>query len=145
MCADEFDHLAVISTTVQFRWEVRGAVGLDSDGKLVFPPLSRLPGVYQIGIHGGDEWRAYVGETDNLARRFAHYRNPGPSQRTNLRLNEVLRDHILKGGEADVAIAEGIEVDGVSKIDLATKPTRVLLESAALVDLSRRGVPVENL
>ena len=32
---------------------------------------------------GGRTLGLYVGETDNLQRRLAHYRNPGPTQATN--------------------------------------------------------------
>ena len=34
--------------------------------------------------------RVYVGETDQLKRRFEGYRTPGVSQTTNIRLNAVL-------------------------------------------------------
>ncbi len=33
----------------------------------------------------------YVGESDNLRRRISHYRNPGPTQRTNIRINDRIR------------------------------------------------------
>lgn len=42
----------------------------------------------------------YVGETDNLGRRIYGYLNPGPSQQTNLRMNDefkslVADDHVV--------------------------------------------------
>lgn len=40
----------------------------------------------------------YLGETDGLIpRRINQYLKPGPSQKTNLRLNEVFYDEIKKG------------------------------------------------
>lgn len=45
------------------------------------------------------------------ARRAAHYRNPGPSQRTNIRLNERFRTHLATGGRIKMAILTSAEAE----------------------------------
>lgn len=52
-------------------------------------------GVYAFAIDGIVQ---YVGlASKSLRQRLAHYRRPGPSQRTNIRLNEVIRAHLAAG------------------------------------------------
>jgi hypothetical protein len=120
--------------TLRFGWGNVGTVLLDESGKLRFPNLPIKPGLYQFRIHGpkGDVGR-YVGETDNLQRRFAHYRNPGLTQPTNLRLNEVLG----QGGNVELAIViDGawITRNGQEEIaDLTNKNVRRLFENVALI------------
>ena len=82
-----------------------------------------------------------------LRRRFQHYRKPGPSQATNLRVNALLKEHLGSGGSAEVDII----VDGVvlmiggENIDanLSDKATRRLIENAALV--AEGGTDVSTL
>ena len=48
-------------------------VALDSEGKLLFPSLPSDPGMYRLAISEKDGTTAiYVGEADELRRRFAH-------------------------------------------------------------------------
>jgi hypothetical protein len=81
-------------------------------------------------------------------RRGQNYRTPGPSQRTSLRINALLRDHLAAGGTAAMAIASTAEVirDGLAaRLDLAGKAGRVLAEHAALVTAKLDGEEVLNL
>ena len=90
----------------------------------------------------------YVGETDELRRRFQHYRTPGPSQQTNIRMNAEFRDHMAAGGSIEVdTVIDKIDViaDGESvRVDLANKAMRRLLEHAALVDEAAAGAKLLN-
>ncbi len=56
------------------------------------PRCSQAPGIYRFRIRGSKGKALYVGETENLARRFGFYRNPGPSQQTNVRMNAKFRE-----------------------------------------------------
>jgi hypothetical protein len=91
----------------------------------------------------------YVGEADELRRRFAHYRNPGPTQPTIKRINALLVRLLAEGGSASMAIATKatLEINGVSSsLDLSKKASRLLAENAALVEAATAGVHrIENL
>lgn len=135
---------------VEFDWTDAGGIRLDADGKLVFPHLPRSPGIYRLRlVRGTVESSVYVGETDDLKRRADHYRNPGSRQRTNIRLNGLIRQLLGDGGSAEVAIAQNATVafNGESILQgLALKAHRRLLESAALVAAMAGGARrVENL
>jgi hypothetical protein len=131
--------------TLRFGWGDVGAVLLDESGKLRFPNLPTKPGLYQFRVHGpkGDVGR-YVGETNNLQRRFAHYRNPGPTQPTNLRLNALLKEVLGKGGNVELAIAidsAWITRNGQEEIaNLRNKNVRRLFENVALITGQARDV-----
>jgi hypothetical protein len=123
---------------LRFGWGDAARVQIDDGGKLRFPNLPPKPGLYQFHIRGpkGDLGR-YVGETDNLQRRFAHYRNPGPTQTTNLRMNALLKEVLSQGGNVELAtVTESawIARSGREEIaDLADKSVRRLFENVALV------------
>jgi hypothetical protein len=69
-----------VQVSVSFEWAEVGRIGLDEQGKLGFPSLPREPGVYKLAITEADGSTAtYIGEADELRRRFTHYRNPGPN------------------------------------------------------------------
>jgi hypothetical protein len=90
---------------LEFSWTPVGAVVLDNKRLLVFPVLPEHPGLYRMRIQRIDGAKArYVGETDNLRRRFGHYRNPGPTQQTNIRINKYLVDAIEQGAEVTLSI-----------------------------------------
>lgn len=136
--------------TVSFEWVEVGRVVLDAEGKLAFPSLPREPGMYKLMISEADGTTAtYVGETDELRRRFAHYRNPGPTQPTNKRINALLKQLLVEAGRASMAVATSatLEIDGVpTALDLTKKAGRLLAENAALVKAALEGVDrIENL
>jgi len=138
-----------MKVSVEFEWTNPAKIELDPDGKLKFPNLSLDPGLYRFWLGGVERSAVYIGETDNLRRRAAHYRNPGPSQRTNIRLNERLRTHLAAGGRVEMNIittAES-EIDGKRiPLDLNQKAARRLVENAALVEAAASGADqVENL
>ena len=70
-------------------WRTLGSGRIDSKGKLRLP-ITSGPNVYRFSVENTDGTRhEYVGETEDLMRRFSQYRNPGPSQWTNRRLNRM--------------------------------------------------------
>jgi len=121
---------------VECGWIEAGPVVL-LDDRLKMPALPAEPGVYQwVLSHAGRE-RRYVGEAENLARRFQQYRTPGPSQGTNQRMNKRARRVLEAGGEIMVLVASTtITRAGASHpADLRSKHVRCLIENAALVDV----------
>ena len=93
---------------LRVEWEVIGSITLDQNGKLYFPKAPSSAGLYQFCIERSDgNLGRYVGESDNLSRRFGHYRNPGPTQPTNLRVNALFKDLLTGGHSIKVAIATG--------------------------------------
>lgn len=92
---------------------------------------------------GGRTLGVYVGETDNLQRRLAYYRNPGPTQATNQRLHTRMVEHLQAGGRVELAVTTEVESGGRA-MDLREKAARLRAEREVLTQLVRRGVPVEN-
>ena len=128
-----------VDVRVQLQWLKAGEVTLDGGGKPLFP-LEDSPGLYRMTLTGGvvgERSRVYIGETDNLRRRLSgNYRNPGPRQQTSLRINALVREHLV--GDHDVALAVATSavtwLDGEqSRLDLTRKAGRLLAENAALV------------
>ncbi|ROP37433.1 DUF7662 domain-containing protein [Saccharothrix texasensis] len=137
---------ADVEVRVRVTWERAGPVRLASSGALVFPTLPRLPGVYRVSLadaSGQETSSVYVGETEDLDRRFHHgYRRPGADQQTNQRLHDEMRAHLAKGGAVTVAVATSatIDVKGASgPLSLTRKTARVLAEHAALASIYLDG------
>ena len=139
---------AMTSVSVEFQWQRLGSVQRDEQGLLAFPAAPRRPGLYRFRLCGNGNDRHYIGETDELRRRFQQYRTPGRSQQTNIRINAQFRDHIAAGGTIEVDIvdnrvtvtAAGTPLD----VELADKAMRRLLEHAALIGDAAAGVELLN-
>lgn len=66
-------------------------------------------GVYAFAIDGVVQ---YVGlASKSLRQRLGFYRKPGASQRTNVRLNEIIRGHIAKGTVVQILTAHPPDYD----------------------------------
>ena len=138
---------AIVS--VEFQWQGLGSVQRDEQGLLAFPAAPRRPGLYRFRLCSNGDDRHYIGETDELRRRFQHYRTPGRTQQTNIRINARFFDHMAAGGSIEVDIvddrvavtAAGTPLD----VDLADKAMRGLLEHAALISDAAAGVELLNL
>ena len=133
---------------LRFVWVEAGEVTLDTDEKLSFPDVSRHPGLYRFRVeHDGDDL-IYIGETEEFKRRFSHYRNPGPSQTTNIRLNKLFRDASQEGRRVFVSVVidtAWVSTQGVERrADFSVKAERVLLEHAAIVRAKSEGLDVLN-
>ena len=134
--------LETVQVRVTFTWLDAGAVALDDAGRLTFPPVPGVPGLYRMTLHDHPDQRRqriYIGQSDNLHRRHVHYRHPGPSQRTNIRVNARLREHLDTGGLVSLAVAMSAKVTpegnaAAEPLDLAVKSARLLAENAALVN-----------
>ena len=136
-----------VRLSLAMNWRSLGPVHVGGGSKLVFPAVPSVPGLYRFRLSGHGEEAHYIGETADLRRRFYHYRNPGPSQATNIRINGLLLDHLAAGGSVEVDIIAG-EValtigDESVPVDLALKPVRRLLEHAAL--LAQGGTDISSL
>jgi hypothetical protein len=137
------------SITVTWLWRPIGQLKL-VDGKLVFPQVPNLPGVYRFTFAdgGGVPTGVYVGEADLLPRRFRHYRTPGSRQQTNLRMNPIMIDTLERGGSIGVEIVTQSQVKVGDQLpvplDLTWKSARVLVERAAEVTARQEDVPIHN-
>jgi hypothetical protein len=85
-------------------WELNSA----SDLKHLVDVPGRA-GVYAFAIDGIVQ---YVGlASKSLRQRLGFYRTPGPSQRTNVRLNEIIRAHLGEGRRVQVLIAHPPDIE----------------------------------
>lgn len=129
-------------------WVPLGRVVCDAAGRLAFPVAEALPAIYRFRIRRSDSEKRYIGQTENLARRFGHYRNPGPSQQTNIRLNAEFLKELDAGAEISVAaVTAGAWIDwgsGPVIADMSSIATRCLLENAAILDDGAVGVESLN-
>jgi hypothetical protein len=133
-----------VRTTIAYEWQHAGTAASVKD-KLVLPVPPPRPGVYRFVIsHPGGSTSTYVGETDNLFRQMGNYRNPGPSQTTDERLNALLRAVLESGGSVAVDVVTAGLLGGEA-LDLSTRAGRSLVEHTALCELDRIGAAVENL
>jgi hypothetical protein len=135
---------------VGFQWRDAGPVQIGPDGKLLFPQLPGVPGIYRLLLHDRQSPSVYIGEAEDLKRRMQRYRAPGTRQPTNLRLHSRIQG-VLKGvGAVEVATATDATLELDERplpLDLSKKAFRRLLESVALVHAlgDVAAVRVENL
>ena len=119
-----------------FTWKRIGPILLDEQQKIRFPETGARPGLYRFEFGSGRRLTQYIGESDRLSRRLQHYRTPGRSQQTNIRLNRLILDHLNGGGQVFLSTVTGeariILGDRECEADLSAKYVRLLLESAAL-------------
>lgn len=123
------------SIALRFRWRAIGDVALDLAAKPVFPQVTAEPGVYRFEVDHAER-SVYFGEASDLRRRLSHYRNPGPSQQTNQRLNDLVGRVLAHDGRCSVSVVEVLSFEGKfggAELDLRLKAARVLIESSAIV------------
>ncbi|WP_131735728.1 GIY-YIG nuclease family protein [Actinomadura roseirufa] len=128
----------VESVTVRWTWCHIGNITVDHNGKLLFPPGTPAePGIYRMLLSRTSRHDAYIGEAQNLRRRFSQYRSPGKNQTTNRNLNELLLAELTQGNEVILEIAANHEAElsygprATETLDLTLKANRTLLERAA--------------
>ena len=139
---------SLVVLSVDFEWSDAGEVRLNG-GALQFPQVPASPGVYCFRLISASGERHYVGETSLLPRRFQNYRTPGPTQRTNLRLNALLKEVLPEGGgRVEVAVVTGatLTLEGGEAVDadLSDRAVRLVIENAALVAARHAGTSLEN-
>lgn len=136
-----------IQLVAEICWKALGIVQRSASGSLKFPSVPAAAGLYRFRLLSSNGGRHYIGESVNVRRRFSNYRSPGPTQTTSLRINDLLLAHL--GASGDIAV--DVILDGVTlkigeqdrQVDLADKPTRRLLEQAAIVACG--GTEVESM
>ena len=124
--------------SLQLKWLPIGRVTLDAKGKLTFPKIAPSPGLYRVRTPKlGGRMAVYVGESENLQRRFGNYRQASEGQATSHRINGWLKDLLANGKEISISaitdtawmINEGDRVGA----DLSKKAVRRLFEQFAIV------------
>jgi hypothetical protein len=132
-----------LRSSVSYEWQAADEVRLRGD-KLEMPQLTPRPGIYRFRIdHLGGVISYYVGESDSLFRRMGHYRNPGPTQQTNVRVNALLLRALQDGGRVVVEVVTAALCGGES-LDFSRKWDRRLVENMAIVELERVVAAIEN-
>jgi hypothetical protein len=124
------------SVSVEFECQSIGPIRLEA-GRPVFPPLPDEPGLYRFAFDwAGRPASHYIGETDRLRRRAQHYRTPGPSQKTNLRVNEELVRALSNGTAVICSIITSavitLDHGATVTLDFARKTGRLIVENAAM-------------
>ena len=130
-------------------WRKIGEVRLGPDGKLLMPDPGHVSGVYRFRLSVGESPSVYIGESDDVSRRFGHYRNPGPSQRTNVRMKARMRACLGEGGLVEVAVVTEAVVrvaECHEPLDLGRRASRLLVEEYLLDEARQAGTEtVENV
>jgi len=143
----EWDKACTLQGYVELTWTPVGRLTLDVKGSLRFPKVGKIPGLYRFQVRNVKKRAAYVGESDNLQRRFSNYRHSHPSQLTNHRLNGILKSALIAGCEIGVDIAKDSNIKNASgqplAVEYSNKAHRRLLENLALI--VGGGVAVESL
>ena len=80
---------------VRYVWRTLGKLGI-LGGRLTFPEIGHVPGIYSLRFDGPRGRTEYIGEAADLSRRWYSYSRPGPTQRTNLRLNPLLLEAVIR-------------------------------------------------
>jgi hypothetical protein len=121
-----------LNCSLSLQWHPKAQLLIDSNARVTFPKVEAIAGLYRFSAHYPDgRYANYIGESENLRRRFGNYRNPGPTQPTNLRINAWLKNLLNEGGEVFVATAEQAWLDG-ELADLSRKATRRMFEQMAI-------------
>lgn len=125
------------------RWLPIGQLSLDDSNRVRLPTVDATAGLYKFSAYYPDGRLAnYIGESENLRRRFGNYRHPGPTQQTSLRINAWLKKLMSDNGKVLIAIATQVILDGV-EADLSKKAVRRLFENMAIT--IERADDIESL
>ena len=133
---------------VEFEWEQLDDIGLTPTNRLSFPQIPAEPGIYQFRITGADGDEVYIGESSDLKRRMLGNYASTHTGTTNVRVREMLTQHLLDGRRVQFSIIRqaGLEVDGETTVpNLSQKPMRLIVENAALVVAQQAGDRIHNL
>ena len=134
----DWDKQEEIGCYVEFTFDICGTISLDNEGRLKFPSVESVPGIYRIRIKMRGKESVYIGESDNLKRRFRNYRNPGSTQQTSLRIGGLLTKALEAGAQISISYAskEAFMRKGNKKVslDFSSKVVRCLLENVAILN-----------
>lgn len=132
---------------IEFSWQSLGNVSIDQKERLRFPKVPGHAAIYRFALKNGKQSEIYIGETEDFARRLQHYRTPGVTQRTNQRVNDLMKQCLADGGKVGVFVAldHSISSGGKTpKINLKRKSQRRLFENVALVLAENSGANLIN-
>ena len=133
---------------IEFVWHTLGNVLVDQKERLLFPRTPVSPAIYRFTIEKHIESDVYIGEAEEITRRFQHYRTPGVTQRTNQRINGLMMDCLADDGSVEVSIMQNPVLsskNGEVGTDLTNKSHRRLLEHVAIIDAQQSGAILLNL
>ncbi|PJI42160.1 hypothetical protein [Ferrovibrio sp.] len=135
LSAYDWDTPDQLQCDISMQWQPLGRI-ISLNGRLSFPIAPSSPGLYRFRVRQGNREAVYYGESDNLARRFTNYRNPGSTQQTNVRVNQKFTEMLERGAEISVAVIiqdAWICRDGKRVVaDFSSKAVRRLFEHAAI-------------
>jgi len=130
-------------------WAEVGEIHLGPDGRLLMPDPGHDPGIYRFRLTRGGAPTVYVGESEDVIRRFGQYRNPERSQRTNVRMNARMKAHIEAGVIVEVAVVTEAVLTVAEcheSLDLGRRTSRLLVEEHLLDEAREAGTDtVENV
>jgi predicted GIY-YIG superfamily endonuclease len=130
-------------------WSEIGVTSLGPDSTLGMPDPGHVPGIYRFRLTGSKRPSVYIGESEDVSRRFGQYGNPERSQRTNVRLNARMKAHIEVGGIVEVAIVTEAVLrlaECHEPLDLGRRTSRLLVEEHLLGEAREAGTEkVENI
>ena len=115
-----------------------GEAKKEGDGRLRLPGVGSASGLYRFTIEAGGIVQCYVGESNNLRRRFKEYGAEGDGKDTNKRIrNALLRALDAKGVVAvEVATREAwlCRKSSCERANLVSKKSRALFERLAIFE-----------
>ena len=130
-------------------WREVGEVRLGHYSKLLMPDPGHGPGIYRFHLTWGDSPSLYIGESEDMSRRFGQYRNPEPSQRTNIRISKWMHRQVDAGRTLYVAVVTEAVLrvgDSQEPLDLERRTSRLLVEEHLLGEAREAGAAaVENV
>jgi hypothetical protein len=127
--------------TLNMKWQRLGSVAIGPSARtpsgLIFPQVADVPGVYLFEFRVPGKVHRYVGQSQNLRKRFRSYRSPGAGQTTSKRVHAWFRFTLSHNGVADVYVLAGMasicpQQDCVAA-DLSDARQRLLLERLGIV------------
>ncbi len=143
-----WDKPCAMEYRIVMEWQPLGKISVDQHDRILFPKAPNIPAIYRFRIRYTKREATYIGETDNLSRRFSNYRNPGSTQQTSLRINAVLKEALDMGAEISIsAVMTKASVDrgkGLETVSLSSKAMRCLFENAAILDSGGTDIDVLN-
>lgn len=130
-------------------WQRVGSVTTDGEGELQLPVTEPGPAIYRfVFVTAEGLASVYVGESVELRRRMRQYRKPSGNQQTSRRINALLRERLAAGDNVALEVLHHIRLDASKRpvpLDITSRASRVLIEHAALLELSAAGFTVHNL
>ncbi|MDE3205371.1 MAG: hypothetical protein KGQ66_14285 [Acidobacteriota bacterium] len=131
-----------IDASVHVEWKTKGYVTRDA-GRLRFPVLAPVPGLYRFTLTGEGGERVYIGESDDL-RRTPPRRRDSAAPLPMGRLQAAVAATLAGGGTVVVSYVSHARLDG-EELDLSSRAIRKFLQTLVVLRLSRAGSAAESL